>query len=130
MEQPERDQPKPDLTTRDDLLNLLRAFYGQALLDPLLEPVFTGAGMDLEEHLPRIASFWEVSLLGTGEYTGRPMQLHRQLITGAGLTEPLFERWLELWEQTVSELYAGPTGDRAKREAVRMAAGMTRSLFT
>lgn len=55
-----------DLTDRADLDAMLHAFYGCALNDELLGPVFASAGMDLAAHLPRIAFFWEVALLGPG----------------------------------------------------------------
>lgn len=119
---------KHDLTDRADLDALLLSFYGSALGDELLGPVFASSGMDLAEHLPRIANFWEVTLLGTGEYFGRPMQLHRQLADTAGLGAPHFQRWLALWDQTLTEMFAGPTAERARSEAVRIAERMVQDL--
>ena len=103
-----------DLTDRADLDALLHAFYGCALNDELLGPVFASAGISLAAHLPRIASFWEVISLGTGEYFGRPMQLHRHLADSAGLGALHFQRWLALWDQTLTAMFVGPTADRAK----------------
>lgn len=120
----------PDLTTRADIDALLLAFYGRALQDKQLGPVFAAADMDLATHLPRIGDFWQVSLLGTGDYTGRPMQMHARLAEHAGLVPELFDRWLELWHGTLAELYAGPTADRAATDAVRMASGMRRAIFS
>ena len=117
-----------DLADRDDLEALLTAFYGAALEDALLGPVFAAAGMELDTHLPRIASFWEVALLGTGDYVGRPMQLHRHLAETAGLGAAHFARWLELWHETVDAMYAGPNAQLAKAQAVRMALGMQRAI--
>lgn len=116
----------PDLDSRERIDALLDAFYGEALEDALLGPVFRAADMDLATHLPRIASFWERSLLGTGEYTGRPMQVHRHLMETAGLAEQHFARWLELWRETVESRYAGPLADQAVRDAGRMADAMLR----
>lgn len=84
--------------------------------------------MDLAIHLPRIALFWQVTLLHTGDYVGRPMQLHRQLADTAGLTVDLFERWLQIWHTTIDAMFTGPVADRAKSDAVRMAAGMARAI--
>lgn len=117
-----------DLSDRADLDALIRAFYGMALSDELLGPVFASAGMDLEVHLPRIASFWEVTLLGTGEYFGRPMQLHRHLADTAGLGALHFQRWLALWDQTLTAMFTGPTAERAKTEAARIADRMVHDL--
>jgi hemoglobin len=118
-----------DLKDRADLDALLQAFYGAALDDELLGPVFASASMDLAAHLPRIVSFWEVTLLGTGEYFGRPMQLHRHLADTAGLGAPHFERWLALWDQTLTAMFAGPTVHRAKTEAARLGDRMLHDLI-
>ena len=48
-----------DITDRADLDALLHAFYGCALNDELLGPVFASAAMHLALHLPHIATFWE-----------------------------------------------------------------------
>lgn len=119
-----------DLTTRAEIDALLLAFYGRALHDEQLGPVFAAAQMDLITHLPRIGDFWEVSLLGTGSYSGRPMRLHAHLAEACGLVPELFDRWLELWHETLAELYAGPVADRAGTDAMRMANGMRRAIFS
>ena len=118
----------PDIRDRADVERLLTAFYGAALVDDQLGPVFAASGMDLVTHLPRIASFWEVSLLDTGDYSGRPMQLHRRLVQTSGLVPEMFDRWLAIWHRTVDALYDGLVAERAKSDAVRMAAGMRRAL--
>ncbi len=117
-----------DIANRADIEALLWAFYGAALVDPVLGPVFTIAETDLATHLPRIASFWEVTLLGTGTYAGRPMQLHRHLAATAGLAALHFERWLVLWRHTLTTLFEGPTATRAVGDAQRMAVGMVRDI--
>jgi hemoglobin len=116
----------PDLASRARLDELLTAFYGRALHDELLGPVFAAAGLELETHLPRIGDFWERTLLGTGRYAGRPMQVHRHLMRSAGLAQQHFDRWLELWHQTLAAGFAGPLADQAGEYAVRMAAAMLR----
>jgi hemoglobin len=116
----------PDLDSRERIDELLAQFYGRALDDELLGPVFAGAGLDLATHLPRIGGFWERSLLGTGSYAGRPMQIHRHLMREFGLTEQHFDRWLQLWHTTLAELFKGPGADQAAQYAVRMAGAMLR----
>jgi hemoglobin len=119
-----------DIASRADIDALLLAFYGRALHDEQLGPVFAAAEMDLATHLPRIGDFWEVSLLGTGDYSGRPMQLHAHLAEACGLVPELFDRWLELWHETLAGLFAGPVTDRAGTDAIRMAGGMRRAIFS
>jgi hemoglobin len=116
-----------DIDSRVDVERLLSAFYERAMIDPLLEPVFTASRMVLATHLPRIASFWEVTLLHEGDYNGRPMQIHRDLVEGAGLRTVHFSRWLAIWTETVSAMFSGPVADKAITDAARMGAAMARA---
>jgi hemoglobin len=114
----------PDLDSREQIDTLLVAFYERALGDELLGPVFRAARMDLATHLPRIAAFWEKTLLGAGSYEGRPMRIHRHLMETAGLRDEHFERWLQLWQGTIREGFAGPLAEQAVTDAVRIAEAM------
>lgn len=118
-----------DIAGRADIERLLTAFYDVALRDEVLGPVFDAAGMDLATHLPRIVGFWERGLLGSGVYTGRPMQVHQRLADEAGLLPEYFERWLVLWRQTVTELFDGPVAELAMAQAVRASVGMRRAIW-
>lgn len=118
-----------DLRGRTDVDRLLRAFYGRALVDPLLRPVFVDvAHMDLEEHLPRIGDFWEKVLFNTATYDGAAMDVHRRLHRAHPLTAELFDRWLELWDATLTDTSTGPVADAARAHAQRIAAAFRRNL--
>ena len=119
-----------DLDSRVDLERLLSAFYERAMIDPLLQPVFATSQMVLVTHLPRIASFWEVTLLHEGDYNGRQMQIHRDLVHAAGLSTVHFARWLTIWTETVSAMFSGPVADKAITDAARMGAAMARATGT
>ena len=79
---------------------LVRAFYGRVQTDPLLGPIFADRISDWEPHIRQICAFWSSIALMTGEYHGRPMQLHMALPVQA----PHFDRWLDLFEGTAREL--------------------------
>jgi hemoglobin len=69
-----------DIETREDCERLVRAFYGRALVDPIVGFIFTDvAHLDLEAHVPRIASFWETILLGARTYGGGAFAPHARL---------------------------------------------------
>jgi hemoglobin len=111
-----------DIETREDCERLVRAFYGRALTDPVIGWLFTDvARLDLEAHVPRIASFWETILLGARSYGGGAFAPHAALDARARLRAGHFERWLWLWQRTVDELYAGERAQLAKAHAVRVA---------
>ncbi len=118
-----------DIAGRADLDALLIAFYGQALADPVLRPVFVDEmRLDLDDHLPVIAAFWEHVLFRTGTYSGRTMDVHRRIHQRIPLTAAHFARWLGLWNASVDRLFAGPAADQAKAHAARMATAFQRSL--
>jgi hemoglobin len=111
-----------DIETRDDCERLVRAFYGQALTDPVIGWLFTDvARLDLEAHVPRIASFWETILLGARSYGGGAFAPHAALHARAQLRAGHFERWLSLWQRTVDELFEGERAQLAKAHAARVA---------
>ena len=111
-----------DIETREDCERLVRAFYGRALTDPVIGWLFTDiARLDLDAHVPRIASFWETILLGAHSYGGGAFAPHAALNARARLRAGHFERWLWLWQQTVDKLYEGERAQLAKAHAVRVA---------
>jgi hemoglobin len=111
-----------DISSRSDCERLVRAFYGRALTDPVIGWIFVDvAHLDLEAHVPRIASFWETILLGAHSYNGGAFRPHAAIHAQARLRAGHFERWLWLWHTTVDELFAGERSELAKRHATRVA---------
>src|SRR3954451_23737794 len=111
---------RTDLTDRADIAVLVEAFYRRVFADELIGPIFTDvARMDLDHHLPVITGFWETVLFAAGRYRRNLLELHEALNRRVPLGEEHFARWLELWNATVDELFAGPTAEAAKCEARR-----------
>lgn len=103
--------------TEDRIRLLVRTFYGRAREDDLIGPIFNAAVADWDHHIDQISDFWSSMMLRTGRYNGRPMRPHLQLpLHGAH-----FDRWLQLFEATVRELFspdiAGAFLIRARRIA-------------
>ena len=118
-----------DLANRDDVEQLVVAFYERAFRDPLIGPIFTDvARMDLAAHLPVMCDFWETVLFRSGAYRRNALQVHVALHSRHPLTGAHFARWLRLWDATVDERFAGPAADRAKLQASRIAESMQRRL--
>lgn len=80
---------------------LVQTFYGRAREDDLIGPIFNGAVKDWDHHINQIADFWSSMILRTGRYNGRPMRPHLML----PLKPEHFDRWLQLFETTVRELF-------------------------
>ncbi len=111
-----------DIETRADCERLVRAFYGRVFEDPMIGWIFTVvAGLDLEAHVPVVASFWETVLLGAGTYRGGTFAPHAAIHARIGLRPGHFERWLWLWRATVDEQFVGERAEAAKHHADRVA---------
>jgi hemoglobin len=111
-----------DIESRGDCERLVRAFYGRALRDPMIGWIFVDvAQLDLESHVPSIASFWETVLLGARSYAGGAFRPHAALNARVRLRAGHFERWLALWRAAVDELFAGARAELAKAHALRVA---------
>ena len=119
----------PDIQDRADCERLVRAFYGRALDDPIIGWIFVDvAKLDVEAHVPQIASFWETILLGARSYGGGAFAPHAALHARVRLRPGHFERWLALWRATVDELFAGERAELAKAHAARVAGAFQRRL--
>lgn len=111
-----------DIEDRADCDRLVREFYSRAMADPLIGYIFVDiAKLDLEAHLPVIASFWETILLGGQTYRGGAFGVHAHLNAQSRLTAGHFDCWLMLWRTTVDELFVGPRAELAKSHALRVA---------
>ncbi|SCY36357.1 hemoglobin [Nitrosospira sp. Nl5] len=101
MSHPEFTAPNPDLCTEEEISRLVHAFYARARKDPSLGPIFEAHVTDWDAHFVQMINFWSMKLRGTSRFRGAPMPKHVAL---PGLTPELFERWLQLFHQTTSEM--------------------------
>ncbi len=109
---------KPDIESRKDIIQLIDLFYNKVNKDDILSPYFNEAAkVDWKTHLPKMYDFWETVLLENRIYRGNPMVKHMQVDAILKLTPEAFRRWLELFHQTLGELYEGPICEKAKFSA-------------
>ncbi|MDF1814731.1 MAG: group III truncated hemoglobin [Verrucomicrobiales bacterium] len=114
--------PLPDLENREDINRLVHDFYGRVRADDLLGPVFDDiAGVDWDTHIPKIADFWETALFRTGNYKGNPLRPHLLLSLQTTMDREKFQRWLELFFETVDSHFQGENAGHIKRIAADMA---------
>jgi len=117
---------KRDIETREDLELLLGEFYKIAVADSEIGHHF--AELDLAAHLPVIIDFWEKVLFGKPVYFGNPLAVHRILHEKSPLKLEHFQRWFEIFSQTVDKLFAGETADDAKLRAKMIAHSLNQNL--
>jgi hemoglobin len=120
---------RTDITTRDDVDVLVRSFYRYAAMDEVLGPVFEAAHVDWPSHIDTLIDFWVWQLLGEPGYEGNPLRAHEPVHAATPLTVVHFERWLELFTTTIDEHFIGPTSEKAKARAAKMAKAMRRLLY-
>lgn len=93
-------------------------FYTRVRRDGLLGPVFNNVIKDdWQPHLDKMYAFWNAALFGVAGFKGNPFARHAPLLINAGH----FERWLELFNQTIDSHFAGPMANDAKNRAGLMA---------
>ena len=100
------------------LERLVHAFYARVREDAELGPIFNAAIADWPEHLGKLTAFWSSVMLTTGRYKGNPMIAH---LKHKSVIEPaMFDRWLQLWRETASEVLddAGAAAVAAKAERI------------
>ncbi len=97
-----------DIESRADLELLTSKFYNRLLTDENINYIFTDvAKINLEEHLPIITDFWELSIFHTGNYRNNPMQIHMELNDKKQLTSAQFDIWLQHFNSTTDDLFTG-----------------------
>ncbi|MBK6855800.1 MAG: group III truncated hemoglobin [Microthrixaceae bacterium] len=106
--------PTRDLDTPEEVAEMVRRFYQDVAQDPLLGPIFIDvAQVDWNEHLPKLAAFWNRVLLGIPGFTGNPMRAHVETHEQVPFTPAHFDRWLTLFHDTVGGGWTGPMADQA-----------------
>lgn len=109
---------KQEIKTMDQVKELVDKFYEKVNADNLLSPVFNQeARVNWEEHLPKMYRFWGSILLGTADYNGRPFPPHAVL----QIRKEHFDRWIQLFIETVNENFEGQLAEEAKRRAETIA---------
>ncbi|MDQ7012668.1 MAG: group III truncated hemoglobin [Planctomycetota bacterium] len=115
-----------DVVSEADIRVLVDSFYDTILADDMLGPIFERHVQDWSLHLPKMYRFWSTIVLRTGLYAGRPIEVHEAL---PNLTRAHFDRWIVLWERTVTDVIH-PDAHRAFMvSARRMARSMASRLI-
>jgi truncated hemoglobin YjbI len=99
---------EPVEASEAELHALVRAFYGEAMQDPLIGPVFSRNVADWDHHFQIVQDFWSRALLGTTRYAGSPFTPHLSM----GLKPEFFERWIALF-RSAAETHLKPPAARA-----------------
>jgi hemoglobin len=118
-----------DLDDAVEIAEMVRRFYADVAQDDLLGPIFNDvARVDWSAHLPKLTAFWCRALLSQPGYEGNPYRQHALVHAKSPFDHRHFERWLELFEETVRLGWAGPRAEQALELAHRVAEVHERAL--
>lgn len=118
MTAPSKSPERPAELSEAVVERLVHVFYGRIRSDVVLGPIFEArVGHRWDAHLAAMVDFWSSVALMSGRYSGKPHLAHEPL----GLAPEHFDRWLTLFEATVSQVCEGAAAaffvDRAHRIA-------------
>lgn len=115
------------INDRKDVNILVNRFYAKIRKDELLGPIFNGHISEEQwpEHLLKLTDFWETNLFGVSKFKGNPSSKHIKVDANLeyNIEQNHFRRWLNLWFETIDELFNGELAARAKESARKMATG-------
>jgi hemoglobin len=114
--------PQRALKTREDIELLVRTFYGKVRENELLGPMFEAVITNWEAHFKRLTDFWESNLFFQKTYSGDPLQKHVEVdkFHDGTINELHFGIWLNLWFETLDELFEPESTFLAKNRARNM----------
>ncbi len=107
-----------EIKSIDEIKLMVDTFYDNVNKDDLLSPIFNDiAGVNWELHLPKMYDFWNSILFGTAEYNGQPFPPHLKL----PINQTHFDRWIELFDKTIDDLFIGEKAVEVKMRAATIA---------
>lgn len=101
---------KTDILSPTDVTKLIKTFYDKLLASPIKHYFIH---LHLEEHLPRVDSFWNATLFPDHSYGANLIEKHYPL----NLTKDDLQIWLKLFWETVDELFSGENAELTKNRA-------------
>lgn len=108
-----------DLDTSEEIFEMVTRQYVDVVPDDLLQPYFNfGPGfIDWQSHIESVTDFWCHVLLFAPDYEIDVIEDHRHLHEQAAFTPELFDRWLQVFHDTVDSGWTGPLATAAKKRA-------------
>lgn len=115
-----------DLDDVEEVHEMVTRLYVDITQDELLGPYFEfGPGfMDWLAHIGNVTDYWAHVLLFTPDYQIDTIEHHRPLHEREPFTPELFDRWLQIFEDTIEGGWSGPISTRAVKRATGMAWAM------
>lgn len=122
---------KKDISNRSDVELLVNTFYDRIRQNEKIGFYFNETIDDWESHLVKLTDFWDTQLLGARNFRGNPRVAHIKVDNHFNheITTREFGVWLNLWFQTVDELFKGEVAQIAKDRARRMSTHLFMNMY-
>ena len=113
---------KADLKDRADIKKLVISFYTKVRKNEEIGYFFNNSITDWEQHFEKLTDFWESNLFFTGNFQGNPAIAHIRVDenNNNSISQYHFGIWLNLWFQSIDELFQGELAERLKNNARKM----------
>lgn len=122
-----------EIENRADVYLLVSTFYNKIKEDDFIGPIFLKIIPDneWESHLQKLTDFWETNLFFVRKFKGNPMKAHKDVDAqfNHSISQEHFGRWLQLWFNTVDELFHGNKATEAKERARNIASMLFFRMF-
>jgi len=106
-----------DINDLNDIRVFVDDFYAKVQVDDLIGPIFMEAISNWQPHLNKMYAFWNAVLFGESGYKGNPFSKHAPL----KINPAHFNRWLQLFSETINSHFEGPVAEDTKKRAGLMA---------
>jgi hemoglobin len=115
-----------DLDNEAEIMEMVTRQYSDVGQDDLLQPYFGfGAGfIDWQAHIGTVTDYWCHVLLYAPGYEIDVIEHHRHLHDTSPFTPQVFDRWLQIFHDTVNGGWVGPKATAANKRATGMAWAM------
>lgn len=122
---------KHDIRNREDVFTLVSAFYAKVQRNEEIGAFFNETIKDWPEHLEKLTDFWETNLFFVSKFRGNPMKAHNDVDEqfNNSIEQRHFGEWLNMWFETVDELYEGDRANAAKNRARNIAANLFMNIY-
>lgn len=113
---------KKEIENRADVSLLVHSFYAKIRANEEIGPFFNEMIQDWDEHLEKLTDFWETNLFAVRKYFGNPIEAHNKVDEKFNnvIDSSIFGLWLNLWFETLDELFEGENVEILKRRARKM----------
>jgi len=115
-----------DLDSAEEIFEMVTRQYADVVQDDLLAPYFSfePGKLDWQAHIGSVSDYWLHVVLLAPDYDIDVIEGHRHLHEHRAFTPALFDRWLQIFVDTVDGGWSGPNASLAKKRATGMSRAM------